>query len=115
MRKFLITAPARQDIKEALLKSIDRHGRITQRSYANLITVALKHLESIEEPYHPYGSSEHDDTYRMYHLNMAKRDSAKMGFQIKQPSHAFFYEVTDNEIIVHALIPDMRDFPRHLS
>ena len=115
MRKFSITDPARKDIKEALIQSRQRHGKFVQKSYENLILIALKNLESIENPLEPIGSNQFKDTiYRQYHLRMAKKESAKMGHRIKQPSHTFFYEVREDEVIVHALIPDMRDFIQHL-
>lgn len=116
MRKFHLTNPAREDIKQALRVSLQKHGGRSQSNYEQLILVALQHLVAIQSPTDPLCSTEfkEDSRYRAYHLRHAKSEAAKKGFKVKEPSHLFFYEVTEVEIIVHALIPDMRDFVRHL-
>ena len=116
MRKFILTNPAREDIKQALRVSLQEHGESAAQRYENLISIALERLCNVQSPEDPFSSSEfeHDPRYRKYHLRLAKVEAAKKGFRVKKPSQIFFYEVTDAEIIVHALIPDMRDFIRHL-
>ena len=116
MRKFYLTHPAREDIKQALRVSFQKHGGRAQKNYEELILVALEHLGAIQSPTDPLCSAEfkEDLCYRAYHLWHAKSEAARRGFKVKNPSHVLFHEVTEKEIIVHALIPEMRDFVRHL-
>lgn len=116
MRKFHLTHPAREDIKQALRISLREYGNKAARNYEQLITLSLERLRDIQEPSDPLCSAEfeEDTRYRKYHLRHAKSECARKGFRVKKPSHILFYEVTDEAIIVHALIPEMRDFIRHL-
>lgn len=115
MRKFHLTHPAREDIKRALQISLEKHGLQARLHYEQLITIALTHLRAIKTSLEPIGSSSFDDTiFRKYHLLNVKKEATKKGFRVKKPSHIFFYEVTNETIIVHALLPEMRDFIQHL-
>jgi len=115
MPQIIISEPARRDITEILIWSLEQFGDIAAERYGALIATAFDQLQTVPSP---IGSRTHPDIpegYRMLHLKHCTEAARIPSGIVKAPRHFVVYRAVpgDNLEIVRVL-HDSMDFQRRL-
>lgn len=114
MMKYHLSREARMDIDDLLGWSLAHFGSDAADRYLELIDQAL--MDIAENPQRPGARIQGDlpSKYWAYHLYYSRQRAVTKTGTVKRPRHFIIYTFSDTQLLIHRVLHDSMDIPRHL-
>lgn len=114
MRSFIVSAPAKRDIKDVLAWSLRQFGDLAADRYRNLISTAIDRLAEQEEPRGSHSHPELPEDVRIYHLRNCTEEAQTKTGKVKSPRHFIVFRLIDDQLEIIRVLHDSMDLKQHV-
>jgi toxin ParE1/3/4 len=115
MHNFRLSATARADMVDILLRTHERFGAMARKHYERLLITALRDVAADPRRIGTIDRPELGNNVRSYHLRHSRERARLESGMVRQPRHLLLYRIAGPDFIgIGRVLHDAMELERHL-